>query len=615
MPGVCGVVHTGAASRGAGTLEAMVGHLRRFDWHVAHHVDVVGASLGHVTVTPAGAAGIGVSGLASAGRLAVAFDGELYAPFRSAPGRSIAQEVASRLWEDGPGYFATVHGCFSCAVWDATAARLSIATDRYAMRPVYWTKAGGRFLFASEIDALLSADGVSSARDEEGLAQFLSFGQYLGETTLYQGIRVVPAGSWLTFDAASGEVTTSAYAPATSVPDGRSDDEWKERIDAAAVAAVRSACTGDDALGLSLSGGLDARTILGLAPEGTRLTCVSLGIPGSIDHRAAAALAGAAGQPHHPLMLAGDFLARFESLLGEMVRLTDGQYLDQGIVLTTLPAYRDLGIQTLLRGHAGELMHMSKAYAFSLDEQALRLRSTAELTDWLWTHLTGYMIGAADETLFTSPFGRRMRDMARAALERQVARWNEVEPAPQRIWRLFVAERLRRETALSLQLFRNYVEVRVPFLEPALVDAVLAAPVHLKVGDELQTFMLRRHRPDFLGVVNANTGAPMAAGPLRTRLGWLRMKVFAKVGVPGYQPYERLGLWLARDVKPLVHRHLLADGAVAVEMFGRDAVARLVAQHEARTHNHTFLLMALLISDAAHRQRDTHATRIVEALG
>jgi hypothetical protein len=240
-------------------------------------------------------------------------------------------------------------------------------------------------------------------------------------------------------------------------------------------------------------------------------------------------------------------------------------------------------------------MHMSKAYAFSLDEQALRLQSRAELSDWLWRHLTGYMIGAVDESLFTGSFGSRVKDMARAALEAQISRWDDVEPTPQRIWRVFVAERLRRETALSLQLFRNYVEVRVPFLEPALVDALLAAPPHLKVGDELQTFMLRRHQPAFLDVVNANTGAPMGAGSLRTTLAHAKMRVYAKLRVPGYQPYERLGLWLAEDLQPLLRRTLLDTARELPIALDRLEVGRLIDQHRSRQHNHTFLLMALLV--------------------
>ena len=88
-----------------------------------------------------------------------------------------------------------------------------------------------------------------------------------------------------------------------------------------------------------------------------------------------------------------------------------------------------------------------------------------------------------------------------------------------------------RETALSLQMFRSFTEVRVPYLDSALVSLLLALPPDLKLDDTLQSHILRRHRPAFLRVVNANTGAPMGANALKTRLASLQMKVYAKLGI------------------------------------------------------------------------------------
>ena len=516
MPGLCGVVQPAVSPAASRIVDLMLERMCRFPWHVPSRLDLAGACFGHAAVAQAGAAA--PNGLVTSGHLSVGFDGEFYSPSIPALSDSPVEVVASHLRTAGPAFLDAAHGSFACAVWDDSSLRLSLATDRYGMRPLYWTQLGDGFAFASELGALAAVPGVSFERDDAGLAQFLSFGHYLGEWTLYKAIRLVPAWSWLTFDASARTVAITPYATKRVTPEARSTDEWKALVDEQMVASVSRACADGGQLGLSLSGGLDARTILGLAPEGTQLTCVSLGIPGSIDHRAASQLAASVGQPHHQLMLGGDFLGRFETLLREVVRLTDGLYLDQGIVLTTLPTYRELGIQTLLRGHAGELMHMSKAYAFSIDDEALRLRSKAELVDWLWRHLSAYMIGSVDESVFTGGFARQMRQMARAALEQEASHWDDVEPVPQRIWRMFVAQRLRRETAPSLQLFRNFVETRVPFLDPQLVDLLLAAPAALKIGDDLQAYSLQRHRPAFLDVVNANTGAPMGAGPLRTKL-------------------------------------------------------------------------------------------------
>ena len=106
--------------------------------------------------------------------------------------------------------------------------------------------------------------------------------------------------------------------------------------------------------------------------------CVSLGMEGSLDQRSARRLAELAGCSFHPLILGEGFLENFRQHLERMVGLTDGHYLDQCIVMPTFPLYESLGIRVLLRGHAGELLHMHKAYNFSVDD-AFRSTATVQL--------------------------------------------------------------------------------------------------------------------------------------------------------------------------------------------------------------------------------------------
>ena len=73
------------------------------------------------------------------------------------------------------------------------------------------------------------------------------------------------------------------------------------------------------------------------------------------------------------------------------------------------------------------------------------------------------------------------------------------------------------------------------------------------------------------------------------------MRVLAKLGVKGYQPYERLGLWLRRELRPLVTRILLGDCCLQRGLFRPDAVRLIVNQHFQNQRNHTFLLMAMMI--------------------
>jgi asparagine synthetase B (glutamine-hydrolysing) len=323
---------------------------------------------------------------------------------------------------------------------------------------------------------------------------------------------------------------------------------------------------------------------------------------GSLDHRSAAQLAKLAGCPHHNHQLGAGFLDSFGRHLEEMVQLTDGQYLSQCIVMPTLALYRRLGVQVLLRGHAGELMHMTKAYNYSLDAGGQSIQSDKHLRDWLWRRLQAYMLGGVEKPVFARRYQQEMTSLAQQSLDCDLEETRGEGPPLQQIWRLFVAQRLRRETVLSLVKFRSVVETRLPFLDNQLVDLLLAAPPSLKLGEEIQTHILRKRRPEFLKVLNANTGAPMGAGPFATRIAQLRMKVLAKIGAPGYQPYERLGLWLRRDLAPLVRETLLSEQCLGRGVFDPAGVRAVVEQHLNRVRNHTFLLLAMMIFEHGQRR-------------
>jgi asparagine synthase (glutamine-hydrolysing) len=598
MPGVCGVISKLGVS--AADVQAMTGILSRQPWHSASHEAGAQFAFGHVSVQ--GSSSARTSAVVSRGPCTAVFDGELYG--QEAEGREDhARVFLDGVLDRGPEFLRTVHGCFSAALWNGELGTLTLITDRFGLRPVFWRHVQDRFSFASEVGALM-AGSAPETLSRQGIAEFLSFGQLLGDSTLYETVKAAPAAAWIVFDTRQGTLDVRQYASWTASTTSQPENYWVDAVDAALAASVERVSRRSNHLGLSLSGGLDARTVLGVLPSGVRATCVSLGIPGSIDLRAARAMAEATGQKFVAHALNGDFLGQFEPLLRQMVALSDGHYLDQGIVLTTLPLYRSLGIDALLRGHAGELMHMSKAYAFSVDDHALRLRNREELLDWLWTHLTGYMIGSVDPGLFSTEMSADIRDRARAALERSVDALPEA-PATQRIWHLFVTERVRREIAASLQVFRSFVEVRVPFLDPELVQLLLDAPVEMKIGATLQSEILERRCPALLRIVNANTGAPMTAGPRRQRLSSLSMRVLAKLGVPGYQPYERLGLWLARDLHPFLRATLLDERFLDRRIFERAAVERLLDEHRERRKNHTYLLQALLVFELGQRLRDS----------
>jgi asparagine synthase (glutamine-hydrolysing) len=93
------------------------------------------------------------------------------------------------------------------------------------------------------------------------------------------------------------------------------------------------------------------------------------------------------------------------------------------------------------------------------------------------------------------------------------------------------------------------------------------------------------------------------------------MKLLAKLGVPGYQPYERLGLWLRRELQPVVKRILLSESCLDRGLFNPDSITAAVHDHLENRRNHTYLLMALMVFELGQRNLSSSTKDPAEVSG
>ena len=105
----------------------------------------------------------------------------------------------------GQAFLKSLSGSFSAVLWDAAAGRATIVTDRFGNRPLYYAAnsengTADRLLFSSRLKSLTAVGGASATADPRGLAQFFSFGHYLGESTSLAGAKVLPAAACWTLN-------------------------------------------------------------------------------------------------------------------------------------------------------------------------------------------------------------------------------------------------------------------------------------------------------------------------------------------------------------------------------------------------------------------------------
>jgi len=175
-------------------------------------------------------------------------------------------EAIVHLYEEyGADCVTRLDGMFAFAIWDQARESLFVARDRLGKKPLYYTVANGRFIFASEIKALLQHPDVKRDLDPEALDQFLTFSNTPAPLTLFKNIFKLPAAHLLVC-AKDGSVTTRRYwspldGPAWPSANGA---ESVEHVRELVTRAVRKRLMSDVPIGAFLSGGIDSSTNVAL---------------------------------------------------------------------------------------------------------------------------------------------------------------------------------------------------------------------------------------------------------------------------------------------------------------------------------------------------------------
>jgi asparagine synthase (glutamine-hydrolysing) len=519
------------------------------------------------------------------------------------PSAGIPSLLATLYRRCGPEFAAQLKGSFRLALIDPMQRRLVLSTDVLGSRPVYWRHDRAGLIFSSELRALMAAPHAPATLDPRAVVDFLHFGLLLGEKTLAPGVRALGSGSVVIFDWSDDRCRV---LPLRRVHDffrasGATRVEFLTHATAVLGRAVERALAGRRAPGLSLSGGLDSRAILSAVNgQSGALTAFTVGVEGCADQIIARRLCASTGVKHRFRPLSAEYITDFVPNLRRLVALTDGMYLTHGLTeCAALRAVEETDVDVLLRGHGAELTKASLAWPFHTSARTRSMATSGELVDYLLDRTRSVATNIALPDLLTPQWRDAAESGARRSLEESV---RDVPLAPDDLCSyLYLHEHVRRSVVPSLELFHSRVPTALPFLDEDFLSVLFSAPAGWRDTPDLLTAVIREFRPSLLRIRNANTGAPVDAGPILLRFADAANQVFRHLNVRGYRHYHSFAEWMTRMLLPAAEALLLAPDRRSDGIFREETVCRMVDETRRGATRHAYLLQAMLILEIWQR--------------
>jgi asparagine synthase (glutamine-hydrolysing) len=518
MCGIAGVLHVD----GQPASEAV---LRRMTDVIAHRGPdgkgqfVDGSlGLGHRRLAILDLSPAGHQPMASAdGRYVVSYNGEIYNftelrieleakgwMFRSRTDTEVLLG-AWVLW--GEKALQRFNGMFAFALWDRVERSLVLARDRYGMKPLYFGKFGGAIVFGSEIKALLAHPAVTITLDREALLEYFTFQNFFTARTLFKGIEILPAGTFLQIRDGMKQVpqpTTYWDYQFEEPAQPAEEQEYLEELDRLFQKAVRRQLVSDVEIGSYLSGGIDSGSITAIAARDTAnlktFTCgfdlrSASGLEMLYDEREAAEFMSYKFRTEHYEMVlkAGDM----ERCLPRMAWHLEEPRVGQSYPNFYIAQLASKFVKVMLSGSGGDEIfggypwryyravvnddfeHYSEKY-FSFWQRLMDGPTARRVFNPIWAEVAN----VSPRELFRGVFKRHAASFTRPEDYVNHSLYFEAKT--------FLHGLLVVEDKLSMA---HSLETRMPFLDNDLVDFAMRLPVRMKLGNLDEIIRINENEP------------------------------------------------------------------------------------------------------------------------
>lgn len=546
------------------------------------------------------------------GRYVVSYNGEIYnflelkAQLR-ARGHVFQSEgdcevllAAFAQW--GVDALLRLNGMFAFAVYDLKEQVLTLARDRFGVKPIYYCQTGSAFLFASEIKAFRACPEFRTQMNIDGLAEYLTFQNFFSDATLFAGAKLLPAGSYMQVSRAGDVKEPVTYWDFSfEEPDIElKESDVVDELDHLFSQAVSRQMVSDVEIGGFLSGGMDSGSITALASQqlpfmrtftvGFDLNSAS-GVEMGYDERAKAEYMSYLFKTEHYEMVlkAGDMERAMPSIAWHLEEPRVGQSYPNYYANKLASKF----VKVALSGAGGDELFAGYPWRYYRAVANDDFEHYVKKYFGFWQRLipsellSGVMAPVADQRSEVQPF-----DIFRGVFNGHASEFTRPEDYVNHSLyfeaKTFLNGLLVVEDKLSMA---HSLETRVPFLDNDLVDFAQKLPASMKLGNLTNVVRLNENEP----------GGKAQRYFNKTKDGKLILRKMMSRYLPrDIAEREKQGFaapdasWFKGESIDYVRRRLLDGNAKIYEFLDQDLTVGLINDHLEGRENRRLLIWSLL---------------------
>ncbi|MFX1375561.1 MAG: asparagine synthase (glutamine-hydrolyzing) [Promethearchaeota archaeon] len=158
-----------------------------------------------------------------------------------------------------------LRGMFAFAIWDDVKKELFLARDRLGIKPLYYYHNNDKFIFASEIKAIIQDDTINRKINPKALKHFLKYTYIPAPYSIWEKIYKLPPAHYLLLK--DNQIKIKRFWRINPLSKKVTESKYIKEIEEILKRSVEYRFVSDVPVGILLSGGLDSSMVTALSSE------------------------------------------------------------------------------------------------------------------------------------------------------------------------------------------------------------------------------------------------------------------------------------------------------------------------------------------------------------